>query len=189
MVSNNSGNGHVGLAALLEAGRVRKIVCSFPRSSNSVVFEELYGAGRIELELVPQGTLAERIRAGGAGIPAFFTPTSAGTPLEAGKEVRDFDGRAHVLEHAIHGDVALVKAARADRWGNLVYAKTARNFGPIMCAAAAHTVVQAREVVPLGALDPEAVVTPGIFVDRVVEVAAPADETTLIRAGVRRAPQ
>jgi 3-oxoadipate CoA-transferase alpha subunit len=189
VVSNNAGNGHVGLAALLEAKRVRKIVCSFPRSSNSVIFEELYKSGQIELELVPQGTLAERIRAGGAGIPAFFTPTSAGTPLEDGKEVREFAGRAHVLEHAIRGDVALVKANRADRWGNLIYSKTARNFGPIMCAAADCTIAQARETVSLGSLDPEAIVTPGVFVDRVVEVAAPADETTLIRQGIRRAPQ
>ena len=189
VVSNNAGNGHVGLAALIEARRVARMVCSFPKSSNSVVFDELYKAGEIELELVPQGTLAERIRAGGAGIPAFYTRTSAGTPLEAGKEVREFDGHPHVLEHAIRGDVALVKAQHADRWGNLVYNKTARNFGPIMCMASKCAIVQVREIVELGTLDPEAIITPSIFVDRVVAVADPADETTLIKQGIRRTPQ
>jgi 3-oxoadipate CoA-transferase alpha subunit len=189
VVSNNSGNGHVGLAALIEAGRVAKIVCSFPRSSNSVVFDELYKAGRIELELVPQGTLAERIRAGGAGIPAFYTRASAGTPLEDGKEIREFDGQPHVMEQAITGDIALVKAHKADRWGNLVYNKTARNFGPIMCMAARCAIVQVREVVELGTLDPEAIITPTIFTNRIVAVPDPADETTLINQGIKRVPQ
>ena len=167
VVSNHAGNGDTGLAALLAAGRVRKIVCSFPRHKDSHVFERLYQAGRIELELVPQGTMAERLRAAGAGIPAFYTPTGAGTALAAGKETREIDGRACVLEHALHGDVALVAADRADRWGNLVYRKAARNFGPVMATAARRTIAQVREVVPLGALDPEAIVTPGIYVSRV----------------------
>lgn len=168
IVNNNAGNGDTGLAALLKAGRVRKIICSFPRQHDSHVFDELYRSGRIELELVPQGNLAERIRAAGAGIGAFFSPTGVGTPLAEGKEVREIDGREYALEYPIRGDVALVSALRADRWGNLVYRKTARNFGPIMAAAAATTVVQVDEVVELGSLDPEHVVTPGIFVDRVV---------------------
>lgn len=171
IVSNNAGNGDHGLAALLKAGQVAKMICSFPRQSDSWVFDELYRAGRIELEVVPQGTLAERLRAAGAGIGAFFCPTGVGTPLAEGKELRTIDGRDHVLEHALHGDVALVKAHRADRMGNLVYRKTARNFGPVMATAAATTIVQVDQVVETGELDPEAVVTPSIFVDRVVSVA------------------
>ncbi|CAI9410443.1 3-oxoacid CoA-transferase subunit A [Nocardioides sp. T2.26MG-1] len=168
VVSNNAGNGDTGLAALLATGRVRKVVCSFPRQHDSWVFDGLYRAGRIELELVPQGNLAERLRAAGAGIGAFFTPTGAGTPLAEGKETRELGGRTHVLELPIRGDVALVAAHRADRMGNLVYRKTARNFGPVMAAAAGTTIVQVRELVDTGDLDPEAVVTPGIYVDRVV---------------------
>jgi len=171
IVNNNAGNGETGLAALLKAKRVRRILCSFPRQVDSQVFDALYRAGEIELELVPQGNLAERIRAAGAGIGAFFTPTGYGTDLARGKETREIDGRHYVLEYPIHADYALIKAERADRWGNLVYRKTARNFGPIMAAAAKHTVVQVREVVPLGALDPEAIVTPGIYVRRVVAIA------------------
>ncbi len=170
IVNNNAGNGESGLAALLKARRVRKIICSFPRQTDSQVFDALYRAGEIELELVPQGNLAERIRAAGAGIGAFFTPTAYGTDLAKGKETRQIEGRWYVLEYPIHGDFALVKAARADRWGNLVYRKTARNFGPIMAAAAKCTAVQAEEVVELGELDPEAIVTPGIYVKRVVRV-------------------
>lgn len=170
VVSNNAGNGDTGLAALLAKGRVRKVVCSFPRQHDSWVFDELYRTGRIELELVPQGNLAERLRAAGAGIGAFFTPTGAGTPLAEGKETREIDGRLHVLELPIRGDVALVAAHRADRMGNLVYRKTARNFGPVMATAASSTVVQVREVVETGALDPEAIVTPSIYVDKVVAV-------------------
>jgi 3-oxoadipate CoA-transferase alpha subunit len=168
VVNNNAGNGDVGLAALLAAGQVRKVICSFPRQSDSYVFDELYRAGRIELELVPQGNLAERIRAAGAGIGAFFTPTGAGTLLGEGKEQRTIEGREYVLEYPIRADLALIKASRADRAGNLVYRKTARNFGPIMATAAITTVVQVDEIVPTGSLDPEAVVTPGIFVDRLV---------------------
>lgn len=173
VVSNNAGSGRTDLAALLAAGRVRKIVCSFPKTSGSVAFEELYAAGRIELELVPQGTLTERIRAGGAGIGGFYTPTAVGTMLAAGKEVRRFDGRDYVLEKPIKGDVALIRAERADRWGNLVFHASARNFGPVMASAAEITAVQAREIVELGALDPEAIATPGIFVHRVVCVPNP----------------
>ncbi|MEU5991511.1 3-oxoacid CoA-transferase subunit A [Spirillospora sp. NPDC047418] len=172
IVSNNAGNGDVGLAALLKTGRVRKVLCSFPRQSDSYVFDELYRAGRIELEIVPQGNLAERMRAAGAGIGAFFCPTGAGTPLAEGKETRTIDGRVHVLEYPIKGDVALISAHRADTLGNLVYRKTARNFGPVMATAAASTIVQVGDVVPAGGIDPEAVVTPGIFVDRVVRVEA-----------------
>ena len=168
VVSNNAGNGDTGLAALLAAGLVRRIVCSFPRQSDSHVFDRLYRDGRIELELVPQGNLAERIRAAGAGIGAFYCPTGVGTPLAEGKEVRTIDGRDHLLEFPIRGDLALIKAYRADGAGNLVYRKTARNFGPVMATAATTTVAQVSEVVPTGALDPEAVVTPGIYVDRVV---------------------
>jgi 3-oxoadipate CoA-transferase alpha subunit len=171
IVNNNAGNGEVGLAALLKARRVRKIICSFPRQVDSQVFDGLYRAGQIELELVPQGNLAERIRAAGAGIGAFFTPTGYATQLAEGKETRIINGRGYVLEYPIHADFALVKADRGDRWGNLVYRKTARNFGPIMASAAKCTVVQVREMVELGQLDPEAVVTPGIFVHRVVQVA------------------
>ena len=174
IVSNNAGNGETGLAALLKARQVRKIVCSFPRQVDSWVFDALYRAGEIELELVPQGNLAERIRAAGAGIGAFYTPTGYGTPLAEGKEKRRIDGRDYVLEYPIHADFALIRALRGDRWGNLVYRKTARNFGPIMASAAKCTIAQVREVVNLGDLDPESVATPGIFVQRVVEVAAAA---------------
>lgn len=170
IVSNNAGNGDVGLAALLAAGRVRRILCSFPRQHDSWVFDRLYRAGEIELELVPQGNLAERIRAAGAGIGAFFSPTGVGTVLAEGKEERVIDGRRYVLEYPIHADVALISALKADRWGNLVYRATARNFGPVMATAATTTIAQVDEIVPLGALDPESVVTPGIFVDRVVAV-------------------
>lgn len=172
IVNNNAGNGEIGLAALLKARRVRKIICSFPRQADSQVFDALYRAGEIELELVPQGNLAERIRAAGAGIGAFFTPTGYGTLLAEGKETRLIDGRHYVLEHPIHADFALVKALKGDRWGNLVYRKTARNFGPIMASAAKCAIAQVSEVVPLGALDPETVVTPGIFVQRVVAIGA-----------------
>jgi 3-oxoadipate CoA-transferase alpha subunit len=168
IVCNNAGTGDTGLAALLKSGRVRKIICSFPRQSDSYVFDGLYRSGRIELEVVPQGTLVERIRAAGAGIGAFFTPTAYGTMLAAGKESREIDGRHFVLEFPIHADVALIKASKGDRWGNLVYRKTARNFGPVMATAAACTVAQVDEIVELGLLDPEAIVTPGIFVQRVV---------------------
>jgi 3-oxoadipate CoA-transferase alpha subunit len=170
IVNNNAGNGDVGLAALLAKGRVRKIVCSFPRQSDSWVFDGLYRAGQIELELVPQGNLAERIRAAGAGIGAFFSPTGVGTELVEGKESREIDGRTYVLEYPIKADFALVSALKGDRWGNLVFRETARNFGPIMASAAATTIAQVDEIVPLGALDPEVVVTPGIFVNRVVAV-------------------
>ncbi len=171
VVTNNAGSGESGVALLLKEHRVRRIVCSYPRSSGSVWFEERYRAGEVELELVAQGTLSERMRAAGAGLGGFFTPTAAGTPLAEGREVREINGRLHVLEPPLPGDVALVKADRADRWGNLTYHAAARNFGPTMATAAALTVVQVREIVELGALDPECVVTPGIFVDRVVEVA------------------
>jgi 3-oxoadipate CoA-transferase alpha subunit len=170
IVNNNAGNGDTGLAALLKTGRVRRIVCSFPRQTDSWVFDELYRSGKIELELVAQGNLAERIRAAGAGIGAFFTPTGYGTQLAEGKETRRIDGRDYVLEHPIRADFALIKALRGDRWGNLVYRKTARNFGPIMASAAKCAIAQVDEIVPLGALDPEAIVTPGIFVRRVVQV-------------------
>jgi 3-oxoadipate CoA-transferase alpha subunit len=168
IVSNNAGNGDHGLAALLAAGQVRKVICSFPRQRDSYVFDELYRSGKVELEVVPQGNLAERIRAAGAGIGAFFTPTGVGTPLAAGKELRRIDGREYVVEYPIHGDLALVKAHVADTRGNLVYRKTARNFGPVMATAATTTVVQVDSVVEAGQLDPEVVVTPGIFVNRVV---------------------
>ena len=180
IISNNTGSGHVGLASLIEHKRVRKMICSFPRTANSTVFPELYSAGEIELELAPQGTLAERIRAGGAGIPAFYTPTSVNTPLEQGKEKRDFDGQTYVMEYGIKADFSFVKCEAADRYGNLIYNKTARNFGPIMCTAAENTVVQSKRVVELGEIDPEAVVTPGIFVNRVVEVNHPLDESKLV---------
>ena len=184
-VSNNTGSGNVGLAALIENSRVKKMICSFPRTANSVVFPELYRAGRIELELVPQGTLAERIRAGGAGIPAFYTPSSVNTPLAEGKEKRVFDGQTYVLERGIRADYALVKCRVADRHGNLLYNKTARNFGPIMCTAAATTIVQAGRIVAPGEIDPECVVTPGIFVQRVVSVENPAQESQLVKEGRR----
>ena len=170
IVSNNAGNGDTGLAALLKAKRVRKVICSFPRQTDSWHFDALYRAGEIQLELVPQGNLAERIRAAGAGIGAFYTPTGFGTQLATGKETRRIDGRDYVLEYPIHADFALIKALRGDRWGNLVYRKTARNFGPIMASAAKCTIAQVREIVNLGDLDPEAVVTPGIFVQRLVEI-------------------
>lgn len=174
IVNNNAGNGDKGLAALLKARQVKKIICSFPRQADSWVFDGLFMAGEIELELVPQGNLAERIRAAGAGIGAFYTPTGHGTSLAEGKETRRIDGRDYVLEYPIRADFALIKALRADRWGNLVYRKTARNFGPIMATAARCTIVQVREVVNLGDLDPEHIVTPGIFVRRVVEIPAAA---------------
>jgi 3-oxoadipate CoA-transferase alpha subunit len=178
VVNNNAGNGDAGVAALLAARRVRKIICSFPRQVDSWVFDGLYRAGEIELELVPQGNLAERIRAAGAGIGAFFTPTGYGTLLAEGKETREIGGKHYMLEYPIHADYALVKADRGDRWGNLVYRKTARNFGPIMATAAKCTIVQVRETVELGALDPEAIVTPGIFVHRVVSVPAASRATS-----------
>jgi 3-oxoadipate CoA-transferase alpha subunit len=182
IVSNHAGNGDTGLAALLAAGRVRRIVCSFPRHRDSWVFDGLYKAGRIELELVPQGTMAERLRAAGAGIGAFYTPTAYGTDLASGKETRVIDGRAHVLETPLHGDVALVCADRGDRWGNLVYRRAGRNFGPVMAMAARRTIAQVREIVPLGALDPEAIVTPGIFVARVVQASDRDDAAATPRA-------
>ncbi|MDH2237761.1 MULTISPECIES: 3-oxoacid CoA-transferase subunit A [unclassified Pigmentiphaga] len=175
VVNNNAGNGYTGLAALLQTGRVRKVICSFPRQTDSYVFDELYRAKKIELELVPQGNLAERIRAAGAGVGAFYTPTGFGTLLAEGKETRHINGRDYVLEYPIHGDVALISAYKGDRWGNLTYRKTARNFGPIMATAARMAIAQVHETVELGELDPEAVVTPGIFVKRVVAVGAQAN--------------
>jgi 3-oxoadipate CoA-transferase, alpha subunit len=174
IVANNGGTGHSGIAALLEAGLVRKLICSYPRTSDAVVVERLYRDRLIDLELVPQGTLAERIRAAGAGIGAFYTPTAAGTRLAEGKEERVINGRRHVLEHALHGDVALVKADRADRRGNLVYHRAARNYNPVMATAAALTIAQVREVVAVGDLDPEEIVTPSVYVDRIVQIAAPS---------------
>jgi 3-oxoadipate CoA-transferase alpha subunit len=170
VVNNNAGNGDQGLAALLKTGRVRKIICSFPRQADSYVFDELFKSGKIELELVPQGNLAERIRAAGAGIGAFFTPTGFGTQLAQGKETREIDGKPYVLEYPIYGDVALIKAERGDRWGNLVYRKAARNFGPVMAMAAKDTIATVHDIAELGALDPEAIVTPGIFVRKVVKI-------------------
>jgi len=184
VISNNAGSGHVGLAALVGTGRVAKMICSYPKTANSVVFPELYHNGEITLELVPQGTLAERIRAGGAGIPAFYTPTAVGTPLAEGKEERHFDGRPYLLEHGLTADFALIKARQADRYGNLTYNKTARNFNPIMATAASTTVVQTTAVVGPGAIDPEIIVTPGLFVDRVVEIGMPAHESELVSSGV-----
>ena len=183
IVNNNAGNGETGLAALLKAGRVRKIICSFPRQVDSQVFDGLYRSGKLELELVPQGNLAERIRAAGAGIGGFFTPTGYGTDLAKGKETREIDGRMHILEAPIHADVALIKAERGDRWGNLTYRKTARNFGPIMAMAAKVTVASVHEFVALGELDPEHIVTPGIFVQRVVKIA----RTATAAAGFKQA--
>jgi 3-oxoadipate CoA-transferase, alpha subunit len=170
IVNNNAGNGDSGLAALLKTGRVRKIVCSFPRQADSHVFDELYRSGKLELELVPQGNLAERIRAAGAGIGAFFGPTGYGTELAAGKETREIGGKQYVLEHPIHGDVALIKAEVGDRWGNLVYRKAARNFGPVMAMAAKQTIASVHRIAELGELDPESIVTPGIFVHRIVQI-------------------
>lgn len=187
IVSNNTGSGYVGLAALIANRQVRKVICSYPRSTNSIIFPELYRKGEIELELVPQGTLAERIRAGGAGIPAFYTPTSVNTPLAVGKEKRNFDGLECVLEHSIRADFALIKCQTADRYGNLTYNKTARNFGPVMCMAAQTTIVQARYITDPGEIDPEGVVTPGIFVQRVVHIDNPVDESKLV-AENRRYP-
>jgi len=170
VVNNNAGNGDHGLAALLKTGRVRKIICSFPRQVDSHVFDELYRSGKLELELVPQGNLAERMRAAGAGIGAFFCPTGYGTELAKGKETREIDGKQYVLEYPIYGDVALIKAEAGDRWGNLVYRKAARNFGPVMAAAAKFTVASVYDIRQLGELDPEAVVTPGIYVSRIVKI-------------------
>jgi 3-oxoadipate CoA-transferase alpha subunit len=183
IVNNNAGNGETGLAALLQSGHVRKIICSFPRQADSHIFDALYRAGKLELELVPQGNLAERIRAAGAGIGAFFTPTGFGTLLAEGKETRTIDGRQYVLEFPIHADVALIKAERGDRWGNLTYRKTARNFGPIMASAAKLTIASVHDIVDLGELDPETVVTPGLYVQRVVQVA----RTATAAAGFREA--
>ena len=183
VVNNNTGNGEVGLAALIGNRQVRKMICSFPRSSQSKVFPELYRAGKIELEIVPQGTLAERIRAAGAGVPAFFTPTTVGTVLAEGKEVREFDGRPYVMEPWLKADFALIKCEVADPLGNLTYNKTARNFSPMMCMAAKTTIVQAKTLVAAGDIDPEIVVTPGIFVNRVVEISDPVHEDTLIADG------
>ena len=188
VVNNNAGNGDTGLAALLGAGRVRKIICSFPRQVDSWHFDKLYREGKIELELVPQGNLAERIRAAGAGIGAFFTPTGYGTELAlnadgSAKETREINGRQYVLEHAIHGDLALIKAERGDRWGNLTYRKAARNFGPVMATACTTTVATVHEVVELGGLDPEAIVTPGIYVQHVVQIARTATQA----GGVKQA--
>ncbi|MBA83109.1 3-oxoacid CoA-transferase subunit A [Thalassobius sp. S69A] len=182
VVNNNAGNGHVGLAALIEQGQVDKIICSFPRSADPVVFNDAYKAGKIELELVPQGTLGERIRAGGAGIPAFYTPTSVGTDLAQGKPTAAFDGREYVQERWLKADYALIKAQLGDAHGNLTYRMAARNFNPLMAMAATTTIVQVSQIVPLGGIDPENVVTPGIFVDRVVHVGAPQQEEVLNRA-------
>ena len=181
IVNNNAGNGDTGLAGLLAAGRVRKVICSFPRQVDSHHFDRLYRAGQIELELVPQGNLAERIRAAGAGIGGFFTPTGYGTELARGKETRKIDGRMYVLENPIHADYALIKAERGDRWGNLTYRMTARNFGPVMATAAKITVASVHEIVELGTLDPEAVVTPGLFVQRVVRI----DRATTQAGGIK----
>ena len=176
IVNNNAGNADTGLAALLKAGRVRKIICSFPRQADSYVFDELYRSGKLELELVPQGNLAERIRAAGAGVGAFFSPTGYGTDLAKGKETRVINGKPYVLEYPIHGDLALIKAEKGDRWGNLVYRKATRNFGPVTATAARLTVATVHEVVELGALDPENVVTPGIFVSKIVRIDRVATE-------------
>ncbi len=183
VISNNCGSGEVGLAALLKAGRVSKMICSFPRTANSTVFPDLYRSGRTQLELVPQGTLAERIRAGGAGIPAFYTPTAVGTPLADGKETRRFHDRDCLLESGLTADFTLIKARRADTHGNLVYNKTARNFSPVMAMAGRNTIVQTAELVAPGEIDPELVITPEIFVDRVVHVPNPAHESALVAAG------
>lgn len=185
VVNNNTGSGNVGLAALIEQGRVAKMICSFPRTANSSVFPDKYLAGEIELELVPQGTLAERLRAGGAGIPAFYTATAVGTQLAEGKETRRFDGRDYVLEYGLRADFALIKCHRADRLGNLLYNKTARNFSPLMAMAARTTIVQAKSLVEAGDIDPEAVVTPGLFVDRIVTIPEPVQEAALVQAGAR----
>jgi 3-oxoadipate CoA-transferase, alpha subunit len=185
VINNNAGNGHVGLAALIEHGMVKKLICSFPRSTDPVVFTELYQAGKIELELVPQGTLAERIRAGGAGIPAFFTPSSYGTDLAAGKPVEEFDGRFYVRERWLKADYAIIKAHTGDTLGNLTYRMAARNFNPLMATAATVTIAQVSRIVEPGAIDPEAAITPGIFVQGVVLVENPAQEEALNRANAR----
>ncbi len=187
VINNNAGNGRIGIAAMIDEGMVAKMVCSFPRSSDPRAFTEKYLAGEIELELVPQGTLAERIRAGGAGIPAFYTPTSYGTELAAGKPVAEFEGRSYVQERCLKADVALIKAEFADRHGNLTYRRAARNFSPLMAMAARTTVVQAHAIVEPGGIDPEQVMTPGIFVDRIVKVIDAAQEEALIRQGVEYA--
>ena len=184
VINNNAGNGRIGIAAMIDAGMVRKMICSFPRSSDPRAFTEKYLAGEIELELVPQGTLAERIRAGGAGIPAFYTPTAYGTELAEGKPIAEFDGRHYVQERWLKADFAIVKAHVGDVHGNLIYNKAARNFSPLMCMAAAKTIVQVSTILPAGGIDPEHVVTPGIFVDRIVQVADPRQEEDLIRGGV-----
>ncbi|WP_431273970.1 3-oxoacid CoA-transferase subunit A [Variovorax ureilyticus] len=176
VVNNNAGNGDTGLAALLKAGRVRKIICSFPRQADSYVFDELYRTGKLELELVPQGNLAERIRAAGAGIGAFFCPTGFGTQLAGDRETREINGRQYVLEYPIRGDVALIKAERGDRWGNLTYRKAARNFGPVMAMASSRTVATVHEIAELGEMDPETIVTPGIFVHQIVKIDRVATE-------------
>jgi 3-oxoadipate CoA-transferase alpha subunit len=173
IVSNNAGVGREGISGLLSEGKIRKVICSYPRSGGSVIFEEMWAAGKVELEVVPQGTLSERIRAAGAGIGAFYTPTAVGTQLAEGKEVREINGRLQVLEYPLKGDVAFVLAKKADRWGNLTYNKSARNFGPVMAPAADLTIVQVHEIVELGTLDPETIVTPSIFVNRVVKMAGP----------------
>ena len=183
VINNNTGNGEVGLAALIGNGQVSKMICSFPRSSQSIVFPALYREGKIELEIVPQGTLAERIRAAGAGIPAFYTPTTVGTILAEGKEQRQFNGRAYVLEPWLKADIALIKCEVADPLGNLTFNKTGRNFCPLMCMAATTTIVQAKKLVARGGIDPEHVVTPGIFVNRIVDVPNPVHEDTLIAEG------
>jgi 3-oxoadipate CoA-transferase alpha subunit len=185
VINNNAGNGHVGLAAMIEQGMVRKLICSFPRSADPKAFTDRYLAGEIELELVPQGTLAERIRAGGAGIPAFYTPASFGTELAEGKPVAEFDGKHYVQERWLKADFALIKAELGDPMGNLTYRMVARNFGPLMAMAAEHTIAQVSRIVPVGGIDPEHVVTPGIFVDRIVEVADPKQEEVLNRVGAR----
>ncbi|MBT3203931.1 MAG: 3-oxoacid CoA-transferase subunit A [Gammaproteobacteria bacterium] len=184
VINNNTGSGHVGLAALIENKQVSKMICSFPRTANSTVFPDLYRAGLIELELVPQGTLAERIRAGGSGIPAFYTATTVGTPLAEGKEIRTFDGRDYVMEYSLKADFALLKSYQADSYGNLTFNKTARNFAPIMAMAATTTIVQTQRLVKAGDINPEVVITPGIFVDRIVEVKNPAQESKLVAAAV-----
>jgi len=183
VINNNTGSGHVGLAALIENRQVSKMICSFPRTANSTVFSDLYRSNSIELELVPQGTLAERIRAGGSGIPAFYTATATGTPLSEGKELRQFSGREYVMEHGLKADFALIKARCADRYGNLIYNKTARNFAPIMAMAAKTTIVQTSQQVELGDIPAETVVTPGIFVNRIVTVENPAQESQLVNEG------
>lgn len=184
VINNNAGNGRIGIAAMIDAGMVSKMICSFPRSSDPRAFTEAYLAGKVELELVPQGTLAERIRAGGAGIPAFYTPTAYGTELAEGKVIAEFDGRSYVQERWLEADFALIKAHVGDTYGNLTYNKAARNFNPLMCMAAAETIVQVSRLVQPGGIDPEDVVTPGIFVNRVVEIADPQQEEVLIKAGV-----